>query len=159
MKKEKSEGFPPQLARKGEFHTRNARISHRRYFTRRKAYFTQIWVYRRAINPNLKQKRKRLRLPLLLFSESFFPSRQLLHPGIAVDLNTRRAALEDLVGVEAGDDGIAVSFVDLLDLLGGLTAVGAGGVGVEIGLIEVAGLGEKVVFHGICLLCECLGGW
>jgi hypothetical protein len=38
---------------KGIFHLRVAQISHRRYFTRRKAYFTQIWVYRRAINPNL----------------------------------------------------------------------------------------------------------
>ena len=56
---EKSEGFPPQLARKGEFHTRNARISHRSYFTRRKAYFTQIWVYRNdkpkfEHDPNIK---------------------------------------------------------------------------------------------------------
>ncbi|MBQ7910254.1 MAG: hypothetical protein IJ363_05650, partial [Clostridia bacterium] len=31
---------------KGIFHLRVAQISHRRYFTRRKAYFTQIWVYR-----------------------------------------------------------------------------------------------------------------
>ncbi|MBP3571283.1 MAG: hypothetical protein J6M42_04930, partial [Clostridia bacterium] len=38
---------------KGIFHLRVAQISHRRYFTRRKAYFTQIWGYRRPITPNL----------------------------------------------------------------------------------------------------------
>ena len=44
---------------KGIFHLRVAQISHRRYFTRRKAYFTQIWVYRRATNPNLKNRPSR----------------------------------------------------------------------------------------------------
>ena len=51
MKMDRTEGSAPQLARKGEFHTRS--VFHMRfsaYFTR-KAHFT--WVYRRAINPNL----------------------------------------------------------------------------------------------------------
>ena len=46
---DKTEGFAPQLARKGKFHTRS--VFHTAGISRALAHFT--WVYRRAINPNL----------------------------------------------------------------------------------------------------------